>query len=150
MKTVEKAVSHDEFLTICRSAKDQFAFLETLGLRLTKEQLPTGDSFRDGFQLTYTGSPVSVVVEYYDMELIIWFDKTVRERISYLFIDHKLMSNRSGFAGCMFPRNKLVNALNKMAEDIKLNYKRIISGDEDVWKKLIALRHTPREKKKLP
>lgn len=150
MKVDDRPVPYDEFLAICRTAKDQFAFLITSGLRLTKEQWPTGDSFKDGFQLTYTGFPVSVIVEYYDMEFVIWFQNATSEKIPYLFVDHELLANRSGFYGCMFPRNKLSSAVNKMAEDIRLNYERIILGDTDVWNKLIALWHAPREKKKLP
>ena len=149
MKTDDRPVPYDEFLQICHGAKDRFAFLETMGLRLTKEQWPTGDSFKDGFRLTYTGSVVSVIVEYYEMELVIWFQKEP-ERVPYLFLDQELAANRSGFAGCMFPRNKLAAALGKMAEDIRLNYDNVLRGDKDVWAKLVALWHAPREKRKLP
>ncbi|NTW17067.1 MAG: hypothetical protein HGA41_06370 [Syntrophaceae bacterium] len=149
MKTDDRPVPYDEFLGICHAAKDRFAFLETLGFRLTKEEWPTGDSFKDGFRLTYTGSPVSVVVEYYDMELVIWFHRE-RERVPYLFVDQELEAKRTGFAGCMFPRNKLAGAVNRMAEDIRLNYEHIIRGDKEVWTKLIALWHAPREKRRLP
>jgi len=129
--------------------KSDSAFLETMGFRLRKEQWPTGDSFKDGFQLTYTGSLVSVVVEYYDMELVIWFQKE-REGVPYLFLDQELAANRSGFAGCMFPRNKLAAAVDRMAEDIRLNYEPILRGEKDVWAKLVGLWHAPREKRKLP
>ena len=149
MKTDDRPVPHDDFLHICHAAKDRFAFLETMGLRLTKEQWPTGDSFKDGFHLTYTGSVVSVEIEYYDMELAIWFLKE-RERVPYLFIDQELASNRSGFAGCMFPRNKLAEAVFKMAEDIRLNYGHILSGDKDVWTKMVAQWHARRERRRLP
>ncbi len=149
MKTDDKPVSYDDFLHICHAAKDRFAFLETMGLRLTKEQWPNGDSFKDGFQLTYTASVVSVAIEYYDVELVIWFLKE-RERVPYLFIDQELASNRSGFAGCMFPRNKLAEAVFKMAEDIRLNYGHILNGDKDVWTNIVALWHAPREKRRLP
>jgi hypothetical protein len=149
MRTDDRPIPYAEFLAICHAAKERFAFLETLGLPLAEERWPTGDSFRDGFQLIYTGSPVSVVVEYYDMELVIWFQKG-REKIPYLFVDQELEANRSGFAGCMFPRNKLAGAVDKMAEDIRLNYGDILKGDEGVWTKVIALWHAPREKKRLP
>jgi hypothetical protein len=89
------------------------------------------------------------VVEYYDMELVIWFKKG-REKIPYLFVDQELEANRSGFSGCMFPRNKLAGAVDKMAEDIRLNYGSILKGDEGVWAKVIALWHAPREKRRLP
>ena len=149
MKTDDRPVPYDEFLHICQATKGRFAFLETMGLRLTEEQWPTGDSFKDGFQLTYTGSVVSVLIEYYDMELVIWFQKE-RERVPYLFLDQELAANRSGFAGCMFPRNKLAVAVDRMAEDIRLNYDQILRGDKDVWARVVALWHAPREKRKLP
>jgi hypothetical protein len=149
MKTDDRPIPYEEFLTISRAARDRFAFLETLGLRLTKEEWPAGDSFKDGFHLTYTGSPVSVVIEYYDMELVIWFQKA-HDKIPYLFIDQEQASNRSRFAGCMFPRNKLAEAVDRMAEDICLNYGNILRGDENAWAKVIALWHAPREKRKLP
>ena len=149
MKTDERPLPFDEFLAICHAAKDQFAFLEAQGLRLTTERWPFGNSFKDGFQLEYTGSLVSVMVEYYDMELVIWFRKS-GEKIPYLFVDHELAANRSGFAGCMFERNKLGDAVRIMADDIRLNYRHIIAGDEDIWQKLTKLWHAPREKRKLP
>lgn len=149
MNTDDRPVLFDEFLAICHAAKDQFAFLEAQGLRLTTERWPSSDSFKDGFQLEYNGAPVSVVVEYHDMELVIWFRKS-GERIPYLFVDHELAANRSGFAGCMFARNKLAGAVKRMADEIRLNYGHIIAGDEDIWQKLITLWHAPRDKRKLP
>ena len=150
MKTDERVVAYPEFLTICHSAKDRFDFLEKVsGLRLTEEAWPAGDSFRDGFHLSYTGHPVSVLVEYYDMELVIWFKKS-HEKVPYLFIDHELMNNRSGFAGCMFPRNKLADAVSRMADDIRLHYDDVLAGDVHVWQRLCAAWNAPREKKRLP
>jgi len=149
MKNENRLVPYAEFLTICHSAKDQFAFLESIGFRLAKEQWPSGDSFKDGFQLTYTRSPVSITVEYYDMELVIWFEMG-QDRVSYLFVDHELMGNRSGFAGCMFPRDRLSDAMTRMAEDTRLNYGPVLSGELGTWKRLITLSHAPRKKQRLP
>jgi len=149
MKTDDRPVPYDEFLAICHKARDEFAFLHGLGFRLTEEQWPTGDSFKDGFQLMYAGSPVSLLIEYYDAELVIWFQKS-GERIPYLFADKQMADNRSGFAGCMFTRNKLANAMHRMAVDIRQNYEQILLGDERAWHKLVALWHAPREKRGLP
>ena len=150
MNTDYKPVPYDEFVSICRDAKLKFSFLEQAGLHLLKEQWPDGDSYRDGFQLVYGGATVSITIEYYDMELVIWFQRNSGDRIPYLFIDHELMANHSGFHGCMFPRNKLADAVSRMAEDIRLHYSHILTGDDDIWIKLLALLHAPREKKKIP
>jgi hypothetical protein len=149
MNDDDRIVPFDEFLGMCHSAKDHFAFLESMGFMLTKEAWPSGDSFRDGFSLAYSGADVSVVVEYYDMELVIHFLKQ-RERIPYLFIDHELMNNASGFGGCMFSRGQLSRAMKKMAADIKDHYQEVLLGNHDLWKRIIAMWHAPREKKKLP
>ncbi len=150
MKTADdRLVPYDEFLSICHATTAQFAFLEKAGFRLTKELWPSGDSYKDGFQLTFSSSSVSVIVEYYDMEVVIWFVKD-NERISYLFVDHELMANKSGFAGCMFTRNQLARVINRMAEDIRLNYGAILAGDENSWKRMTTLWHAPRTRKKLP
>ena len=149
MNTDDRPVPFEEFLAICHEAKNQFAFLEAQGLRLATERWPSGDSYRDGFQLEYNGDPVSVVVEYYDMELVIWFRKS-GERVPYLFIDHQLSANRIGITGCMFARSKLADTVKRMADDIRLNYGHIIAGDENVWQKLIKMWHAPKEKRRLP
>ena len=145
MKNENRLVPYAEFLALCHAAKDQFAFLESIGLHLAKEQWPFGDSFKDGFQLSYSGFPVSVTVEYYDMELVIWFEMA-RDRVSYLLVDHEMMGNRSGFAGCMFSRDRLSDAVRRMAEDIRLNYGPLLSGEAGTWKRLMALVHAPRGK----
>ena len=78
---------------------------------------------------------------------MIWKSGTQEGKtIPYLFVDHELMASQDGFAGCMFPRNKLADAINRMAKDISLNYRHILSAEEGVWNRMSALWHAPREK----
>lgn len=149
MNNTDRIVPFSEFMEICHSAKSYFGFLESTGLELTEENWPSGDSFKDGFSLTYTGSKVSVVVEYYDMEFDVVFQNG-NEKISYLFIDYELMSHQSGLGGCMFTRGKLPSVMERVSKDIQQNYSQVISGNQELWEKVIAKWHSPREKKKLP
>ncbi len=149
MAKQDPGLSFREFMRICRTAKDRFSFLVDAGLSLELEEWPTSNSYRDGFRLHYAGSPVSVRVEYYDQDLVVWFDKG-GERIPYLFIDKMLYANKSGFAGCMFGHTKVENVARRIADDVRENYRDILAGDNAIWDNLIALMHAPRTKKKLP
>lgn len=50
----------------------------------------------------------------------------------------------------MFPLDKLESALRRISSDIKQHYHQILTGDENVWKKIDALLAAPIEKLKLP
>jgi len=139
----------DEFLVVCQEAKNNFFFLNDFGMKLVREELPASNCFKDGFRLVYSGTPVSVDVEYYDCEFMIFF-KRGEEKIPYLFIDHYLFSNQSGYAGVMFAREKVKGVILKTSADVQNNYTSILRGDDDVWRKITALYHAPVAKKGLP
>ena len=130
-------------------AKVEFSFLTKQGFALTEEKRATGISFKDGFHFRYSQFPVDVVVDYYDMELIPIFYRG-KEQASYYFIDHYLFSNASGYAGAMFPLDKLASPIRNIAQDIQKNYQPILAGDEIIWKKIMALVNAPKEKRVLP
>jgi hypothetical protein len=149
MKDKPKPMPSSEFTAICRGAKSHFRFLADYGMTLAVERLPTTDCFKDGFRLDYSGNPISVRVEYYDCEYVILFTRGT-ETIPYLFIDHHLFGNRSGYAGNMFGREKLQHVILKTSADVASNYQAILKGDDAVWKKITALYHAPTERRRLP
>ena len=127
-------------------AKKSFGFLESLGFRIESETEGTYASFKDGFCVSYVSKEVGVRVAYYDMELEIVFKK---EKIAapYLFLDHNLRANASGFAGIMFPHDKLAPVIETVAKDIEANYGAVLRGDAAIWQKVEKLVLAPREKK---
>jgi hypothetical protein len=60
--------------------------------------------------------------------------------ISYLEMDRGFFGRRSGFHGNMFPPQKLEVAVKRIAEDIRENYERTLSGDEGEWNKIACLK----------
>ena len=129
-------------------AKREFAFLTDQGFILVEEQPTRSVSFRDGFHLRYAKHPVQLDVDYYDMELIPVFHRGA-QRCEYLFIDHYLFANASGFHGPMFPLDKLAAALRVVATDIREHYELVLSGDDATWCKIVALQSAPREHKRV-
>lgn len=123
-------------MEICVLARDRFSFLTSLGFSLVSEKFPQTNSFKDGFSFKYVKEPISVQIQYYDMEFNILFTQE-NQSIPFLFIDKYLFNNRSGFQGNMFPREKLLNAVTRTATDIGQNYQSILKGEELVWQKLI-------------
>jgi hypothetical protein len=130
-------------------AKVEFSFLTEQGFNLLEQRRATGISFKDGFHFRYSRPPIDLIVEYYDMELMPMFCRG-KEKVSYYFIDRYLFSNASGYAGCMFPLNKLAEPIQKIALDIKANYGLVLSGDNTTWGKIMALANAPQEKRVLP
>jgi hypothetical protein len=115
--------------------KNSFTFLASFGFSLVSEKFPSTDSFKDGFSFKYIKKPVSITIQYYDMEYDIFFNMG-NLSVSYVFIDKYLFSNRTGFQGNMFPREKLRNVITQTANDIEQNYQSIIKGNRTIWKKL--------------
>ena len=128
-------------------AKHEFSFLSDRGFTLVEEKPPSSTSYRDGFRLRYAGSPVAIVVDYYEMEFFPTFSRGSTEA-NYYFIDYYLFANRSGYGGGMFPLDKLAAAIANIASDIRENYGSILAGDETTWTKISALLNAPREKKR--
>jgi hypothetical protein len=124
-----------DLIELTLKAKSSFTFLLSSGFSLTSEELPTTDSFKDGFRLVYTSNKITVEIRYYDMEYDVIFTKG-NLNISYLNIDKLLFDNKSGLHGNMFPREKLNGVISSTAADIEQNYQSILKGDESIWKKL--------------
>lgn len=130
-------------------AKSEFSFLTEQGFKMIQDKRATGVSFKDGFHFRYFRYPVDIVVEYYDMELIPMFHRG-KDAVSYYFVDRYLFSNASGYAGAMFPLDKLAAPICNIAQDIQKNYGAVLAGDEATWKKIMALVNAPKEKAFLP
>jgi hypothetical protein len=55
---------------------------------------------------------------------------------SYYLLDKKLASNASGFQGTMFPPNKLPDVMRRIVADLSHNYKDVLLGDPETWKRI--------------
>ncbi|HEY0968596.1 MAG TPA: hypothetical protein VGD88_14485 [Opitutaceae bacterium] len=127
-------------------AKRAFAFLSTYGLAIEVEREGTYASFKDGFTLVWASKGLSVEVTYHDMELEVIFRRG-GVSASYLFLDHNLHANASGFAGCMFPFEKLTPVIDAIAKDIEAHYEDVLRSDFEVWRKIEKLVLAPKETK---
>ncbi len=119
-------------------AKKDFCFLTGLGFRIGSETEGSYASFKDGFSVSYVSTDAALRVAYYDMELEIVFKKG-RIAAPYLFLDHNLHANASGWAGTMFPFDKLSQAIEAAAKDIEANYGKVLRGDALVWQRIEKL-----------
>lgn len=127
-------------------AKKSFLFLASLGFQVESEREGTYSSFKEGFEITYVSKEVTVQVVYYDMELEVVFRRG-KIAASYLFLDHNFHANASGFAGVMFPLEKLSPVIDSIAKDIETNYVAVLHGEARIWQKIEKLVSAPREKK---
>lgn len=130
-------------------ARREFAFVTTLGFVTREEHEGTYACFKDGFHIVYHSPKLQFRVEYYDMEFIPSF-RHEDTCVSYCFIDTYLFANASGFAGPMFPIEKLEPVITRISADIDQHYHAILTGEPVVWRKLSALARAPREKPRLP
>jgi hypothetical protein len=130
-------------------AKAEFSFLTEQGFNLIEQKRAAGISFKDGFRFRYSRPSIDLILEYYDMELMPMFCRG-KDKVNYYFIDRYLFSNASGYAGCMFPLNKLAEPIQKIARDIKENYNLILVGNDATWEKIMALANAPQKKHTLP
>ena len=130
-------------------AENAFGFLSELGFHLQERWISGGQSFRDGWRLTYASHAVQVVVEYLDMELEVSF---IRSDVSleYWSIDRDLFGRRSGFHGKMFPPRKLATALDRVSADVRGNYAQLLSGDETTWSRTVKSLDMVKPKSRLP
>jgi hypothetical protein len=129
-------------------AEDAFAFLGPLGFTLRERQVTGGNSFKDGWLLSFAGPKVNVTVRYMDAQLEVHFEHSGLT-VSYLEIDRDLFDRRSGFHGDMFPPQKLDGVIPRIAADIDAHYRAILAGDDDEWNQLIRLKAKPREAPRL-
>jgi hypothetical protein len=130
-------------------AEDAFAFLRALEFSLRNRWVTGGDSFKDGWQVSFTSPNIELTVQYLDAQFEIYFERAGL-RVSYLEIDRELFDRRSGFHGDMFPPQKLEGAILRIAADIDANYRGILAGAEHEWSKLASLKVRPREARRLP
>lgn len=130
-------------------AEEQFGFLLRLGYTLEERWVTGGDSFRDGWRLTFAAPAMKVIVQYLDAQFEVHF---VRARLdaSYLEIDRDMYARRSGFHGDMFPPEKLAAAITRIAADIEANYVLLLSGGDGEWTKIAQLKAQPPKRPYLP
>jgi len=121
----------------------------TLGFVVQEEHEGKYADFRDGFHVVYRSPDVLFRVEYYGMEFFPKFEHQGLS-VSYYFIDKYVFANISGFAGGMFPIEKLEPIITSISRDIDQHYRMILGGESEIWRKLSALAKAPREKPRLP
>jgi hypothetical protein len=128
-------------------AEKAFGFLGQLGFTLLERWVTGGESFRDGWRLSYSSPGVRVIVQYLDAQFEVHFTRA-GITASYLAIDRDLFDRRSGFHGDMFPPQKLEATMERIADDFREHYDSILSGDEAEWTRIARLQmkepRTPR------
>jgi hypothetical protein len=87
-------------------AEQAFTFLLARGFTLHERWVTGGESFRDGWRLTYASLSIQVIVQYMDAQFEVHFVHSDLD-VSYLELDRALFGRRSGFHGDMFPPEKL-------------------------------------------
>jgi|GEM_PF-1563034 hypothetical protein len=141
----------DEYMKLRRRTLDiaalRFAFLTDYGLELTKSELGESISFKDGWEIIFSSKLISVKIAYYDMELIITITKGKIDA-PYLLLDFYFYDNQSGFQGVMFPLDKLENAINRISEDIRINYCDILSVEKSIWDRIELIVKDQKQKMK--
>jgi len=130
-------------------AEDAFAFLRPLGFTVHERRVTGGDSFKDGWLLSFAGPKIDLTVRYMDAQFEVHFVRAGL-RVSYLEIDRDLFDRRSGFDGDMFPPQKLEGAILRIAADIDAHYRGILAGDDDEWDQLVRLKAKSRQAPPLP
>ena len=124
-------------------AETAFEFLLQHGFALRERWVTGGESFKDGWLLSYSSPKVCVTVQYLDAQFEVHFERAGLTA-GYLAIDHGLFDGRSGFHGDMFPPEKLEGAMTRIADDIRLHYSQVLNGDDEFWERLADLPKRPR------
>jgi len=119
-------------------AETAFTFLGQLGFTLEERWVTGGESFRDGWRLSYSSPHVQVFVQYLDSQFEVRFRRG-SITATYLAIDEGLFARRSGFHGNMFPPQKLEQAVGRIAKDIRELYTPILTGDAGEWIRIARL-----------
>ena len=129
--------------------EERFAFLQRLGFEQTERWVTGGQSFKDGWRLTYERAPVVVTVQYLDSQFEVWFRRAQTEA-SYLFIDTELRERYSGFHGAIFPPHTLERTIVRVSVDVEANYSALLEGDDEAWREVEARLAQPQRKRRLP
>ena len=130
-------------------AETAFSFLASMGFVLEERWVTGGDSFRDGWRLTFVGPKTRVIVQYMDMQFEVHFIRG-ELKTTYLELDRDLFGRRSGFHGDMFPPDKLERAVRTIAEDVRQNYGGTLLGEDDAWLEIGRLKSAPPKPPRLP
>ena len=130
-------------------AESAFEFLINRGFTLEERWVTGGESFKDGWRLSYSSPAIRLTVQYLDAQFEIHFERA-GVSASYLAIDRDLFGRRSGFHGDMFPPQKLEGTVTRIAEDISKHYDRILSGDESEWTRIAGLQTEKSRTSRLP
>lgn len=131
-------------------AEAAFGFLCDLEFELVERHVTGGNSFSDGWRLTYESPSLRVSVKYLDAQLEIHFTRG-ELTAEYLFIDREVFARHSGLGDSMFPPQKLAPIVDRLASDIRDNYGSILAGDDRVWAHIRRLLDAPpTEVRRLP
>ena len=128
------------------AAEQAFGFLAALGFILDERWVSGGESYRDGWRLSYRGPRIGVAVEYLDQQLEVRFTRGDLSA-TYLEMDRDLFGRRSGFDGDMFPPEKLATAMATIAADIRENYGATLAGADPAWARIARLKAEPPTRK---
>ena len=143
---MSEPVNRKKSYAFLEQTRKRFSFLQDNGFKIVEEYEGDYGSFKSGFWLEYRTKLVEIRIVYGDMEFHVYFKKGSL-RTDYLFLDKNLNANASGYAGCMFPLNKLALVIDEIAADIAANYIRVLNGEEMIWQRIEKLLNAPQEKK---
>ena len=129
------------------AAEEAFAFLAALGFTLEERWVSGGESFKDGWSLSYRGPRVEIVVKYLDMQFEVHFTRA-DVSVTYLEMDRDLFDRRSGFYGDEFPPQKLAAAIATIAADIRDNHGPTLAGDDRLWDRITRLKAEQRKRER--
>ncbi len=114
-------------------------FLVNRGFQLRERGLLAENNARyDGWHLIYEGAPVSVRLDYYEMEFVVTLSKGP-VAASYFLLDKRLFAGASGISGSSFHVSALGEAMAGIARDLAVNYRAILDGADDSWSRIREL-----------
>jgi hypothetical protein len=130
-------------------AETAFGFLTGHGFEQTERWVTGGNSFKDGWRLTYESPNIRVTVEYLDAQFDVQFARLGLE-VSYFLLDRVLFNRRSGFHGNMFTPEKLGKVIDRVAADVRDHYGLTLKGDTQAWAEVDRARQQPSPGRFLP
>ena len=130
-------------------AETAFGFLQGKGFEQTERWVTGGDSFKDGWRLTYESANTRVAIEYLDGQFDVQFARSGLA-VSYFVLDRVLFNRRSGFHGNMFAPEKLGHVIDRVATDVRDHYDLTLRGDKEAWEELDRARQQPARGRFLP
>jgi hypothetical protein len=125
-------------------AGQAFAFLSSLGFRLTDSRVSPGNNARyDGWhrqwqRQRWLRKAIGLRLEYYEWELVVTFSHG-NLKVDYLFLDRIMNNHSSGYEGTMFSPDRLPGVLPRIAADIQANYQSVLAGDAGTWSQISSV-----------